>query len=164
MNNRYKLTGKLGEGVHGVVLKAIDLTSNREVAIKKVSLKTKHGDISISTMREIKVLQNCDCKYVSICLELLLLMISNPYLCGIFLGQIMTLVDIFPDLTGLSLVLDYMPYTLYSKLRDEANPLSRLTVKSYTTMLLLGIKYMHSFDIMHRVGAIRIFYSHCECS
>lgn len=65
MTNRYKLTGKLGEGVHGVVLKAIDLTLNKEVAIKKVSLKTKHGDISLSIIREIKVLQNCDCKYVS---------------------------------------------------------------------------------------------------
>lgn len=66
MSSRYKLTGKLGEGVHGIVLKAIDLTLNKEVAIKKVSLKTKHGDLSISTIREIKVLQNCDCKYVSI--------------------------------------------------------------------------------------------------
>lgn len=67
MNNRYKLTGKLGEGVHGVVLKANDTTLNKEVAIKKVSLRTKHGDVSLSTIREIKVLQNCDCKYVSEC-------------------------------------------------------------------------------------------------
>lgn len=65
MSNRYKLTEKLGEGVHGIVLKAIDLTSNKDVAIKKVSLRTKHGDISLSTIREIKVLQNCDCTYVS---------------------------------------------------------------------------------------------------
>lgn len=65
MSNRYKLTGKLGEGVHGVVLKAIDLILNKEVAIKKVSLKSKHGDISLSTIREIKVLHNCSCKYVS---------------------------------------------------------------------------------------------------
>lgn len=63
----------------------------------------------------------------------------------------MSLLDIFPDLTGLSLVFEFMPHTLYSKLRDESNPLSRTVVKSYTRMLLLGIKYMHSFEIMHRV-------------
>lgn len=57
---KYKLIGKIGEGVHGIVLKAVHLAENREVAIKKISLKTKHGEISPSAIREIKVLQNCD--------------------------------------------------------------------------------------------------------
>lgn len=63
--NRYKVLQKIGEGVHGVVLKAQDLSTQRIVAIKKVSLRTKHGEISLSTLREIKTLQNCDCPYVS---------------------------------------------------------------------------------------------------
>jgi hypothetical protein len=42
--NRYKLLGKIGEGVHGIVLKALDTTQNNKVvAIKKVSLRTKFG-------------------------------------------------------------------------------------------------------------------------
>lgn len=42
--NRYKILQKIGEGVHGVVLKAIDTSQeNRVVAIKKVSLRTKFG-------------------------------------------------------------------------------------------------------------------------
>lgn len=42
--NRYKILQKIGEGVHGVVLKAIDTTENNKVvAIKKVSLRTKFG-------------------------------------------------------------------------------------------------------------------------
>jgi serine/threonine protein kinase len=42
--NRYKILQKIGEGVHGVVLKAIDTTQdNKVVAIKKVSLRTKFG-------------------------------------------------------------------------------------------------------------------------
>ena len=42
--NRYKIQGKIGEGVHGVVVKAIDtLHNNKVVAIKKVSLRTKFG-------------------------------------------------------------------------------------------------------------------------
>lgn len=65
-NGRYKYLQKIGEGVHGMVLKSQDLTTGKMVAIKKVSLRTKHGDISLSTVREIKALQHCDCKYVSI--------------------------------------------------------------------------------------------------
>jgi cell cycle related kinase len=42
--NRYKILGKIGEGVHGIVLKAHDTTQNNKVvAIKKVSLRTKFG-------------------------------------------------------------------------------------------------------------------------
>lgn len=65
-SGRYKYLQKIGEGVHGMVLKAQDLTTGKVVAIKKVSLRTKHGEISLSTVREIKALQHCDCKYVSI--------------------------------------------------------------------------------------------------
>ena len=45
--NRYKILQKIGEGVHGVVFKAIDTTEdNKIVAIKKVSLRTKFGGFS----------------------------------------------------------------------------------------------------------------------
>lgn len=44
--NRYKIMQKIGEGVHGVVLKAIDTTeNNKTVAIKMVSLRTKFGGL-----------------------------------------------------------------------------------------------------------------------
>lgn len=58
--NRYKVIGKIGEGVHGIVLKAIDQTTNKHVAIKKILLRTKHGEISPNAIREIKILQHCD--------------------------------------------------------------------------------------------------------
>lgn len=64
-SGRYKYLHKIGEGVHGIVLKAQDTVNAKEVAIKKVSLRTKHGEISLSTVREIKALQNCDCENVS---------------------------------------------------------------------------------------------------
>ena len=62
--NRYKILQKIGEGVHGVVLKAIDTQESKVVAIKKVSLRTKLGGISPNTLREIKSLQHADCEYV----------------------------------------------------------------------------------------------------
>lgn len=64
-NGRYKFLRKIGEGVHGVVLQAEDLSTGNLVAIKKVSLRTKHGEISLSTIREIKSLQHCNYQYVS---------------------------------------------------------------------------------------------------
>lgn len=63
--SRYKITERISEGVHGYVVKGIDLTTNTDVAIKKVALRNKHGNISLSALREIKVLQNCNSKYVS---------------------------------------------------------------------------------------------------
>lgn len=60
----------------------------------------------------------------------------------------------FPDVSGPSLVFEYMPYTLYSKLKDERRPLLRREIKNYMRMLLKGLKYLHELNIMHRV---RIF-------
>lgn len=69
--------------------------------------------------------------------------------------QIVSLLDVFPDMTGLSLVFEYMPHTLYSKLKDDL-PMSRLVICSYTKMLLDGVKYMHDLGIMHRVCVFRV--------
>ncbi|CRL05800.1 CLUMA_CG018828, isoform A [Clunio marinus] len=126
--NRYKILQKIGEGVHGVVLKAIDTTENNKVvAIKMVSLRTKFGGISPNTLREIKSLQHADNEYI------------------------ISMLDMYPDLSGLALVFEYMPNTLYSKLKDEENPLSRQQIQSYTKMLLRGLSYLHDeLKIMHR--------------
>lgn len=61
---RYKLLDKIGEGVHGVVIKAEDQSNKKIVAIKKLLLKNKFGGLQLSTLREIKVLQYCDCEHV----------------------------------------------------------------------------------------------------
>lgn len=74
-------------------------------------------------------------------------------------SQIMSLLDVFPDMTGLSLVFEFMPHTLYSILKNDAVPLSRSTIRMYTSMLLQGINYMHSIGIMHRVSNIDLFLS-----
>ena len=59
----------------------------------------------------------------------------------------------YPDLSGMALVFDYMPHTLYSKLKDDENPLSRQQIQSYTKMLLRGLSYLHNeMKIMHRVS------------
>lgn len=161
--NRYKIMQKIGEGVHGIVLKAIDTTeNNKTVAIKMVSLRTKFGGllslsskylinylvpgISPNTLREIKSLQHADCEYVRISSRFSLSLILSTF-------QIISMLDMYPDLSGLALVFEYMPHTLYSKLKDEENPLSRQQIQSYTKMLLRGLSYLHDdLKIMHRVS------------
>ncbi|XP_014085836.1 cyclin-dependent kinase 20 [Bactrocera oleae] len=124
--NRFKMLEKIGEGVHGYVFKAIDLQRQKPVAIKKLALKNKFGNISLNTLREIKTLQLCQSEYI------------------------VSIIDIYPDLTGLSLVLEYMPETLYGKLRNEIEPLSRQQIRKFTLMMFKGIEYLHNMGIMHR--------------
>lgn len=61
----YTVTGRIGEGAHGQVLKGIQLKTRREVALKKVLLKKLDEGIPNSVIREIKTLQEVDCKFVS---------------------------------------------------------------------------------------------------
>ncbi|XP_054735984.1 cyclin-dependent kinase 20 [Anastrepha obliqua] len=124
--SRYKMLEKIGEGVHGYVFKAMDLQRQEPVAIKKIALKNKFGNISLNTLREIKTLQLCQSEYI------------------------VSIIDIYPDLTGLALVLEYMPETLYGKLRNEMNPLSRQQIRKFALMMLKGIEYLHNIGIMHR--------------
>lgn len=60
--DRYRVLDRIGEGVHGIVLRAVDEQDEHQrlVAIKKIALRTKYGDISLNAVREIKVLQHCD--------------------------------------------------------------------------------------------------------
>lgn len=74
-----------------------------------------------------------------------------------FILQIISLLDMYPDLSGIALVFDYMPFTLYSKLKDDENPLSRQQIQSYMKMLLRGLHYLHDeLNIMHRVRVFDI--------
>lgn len=64
--DKYSISGRIGEGAHGVVLKAIDNTNGREVALKKVLLKRIEDGIPTSIIREVKSLQTLKHPYVII--------------------------------------------------------------------------------------------------
>lgn len=63
----YSVTGRIGEGAHGQVLKGVQIKTGREVALKKVLLKKLDEGIPNNVLREIKTLQEVDCSYVSLC-------------------------------------------------------------------------------------------------
>lgn len=63
--SNYSVTGRIGEGAHGLVFKATHIQSGREVALKKILIKNLEDGIPVNVMREIKALQLLRCKYVS---------------------------------------------------------------------------------------------------
>lgn len=64
--------------------------------------------------------------------------------------QIVTLLNIYPDLNGLALVFEFVPFTLYDKLHDETNPMTRQQTQTYAHQLFRGLRYLHERTIMHR--------------
>lgn len=69
----------------------------------------------------------------------------------LYVLQILSLIDIFPDVAGMGLVFEYMPCTLYSKIKDPVHRPTRSCFRSYMKMLLEGLSYMHNLGVLHRV-------------
>lgn len=66
--DRYTIAGRIGEGAHGLVLKAYDnaTPARRPVALKRVLLKRIEDGIPTSVVREVKTLQRLKHPYVRI--------------------------------------------------------------------------------------------------
>ncbi|XP_076314187.1 cyclin-dependent kinase 20-like isoform X2 [Tachypleus tridentatus] len=123
---KYTITGRIGEGAHGIVLKGRCLETGEIVAIKKVPLKKLDNGIPCSVLREIKALQQLNHE------------------------NVVKLLDVFPYGSSVALVFEYMPTDLSVLLYDPDEPLKEAQIKAYMSMLLKGVDYCHSLRIMHR--------------
>ncbi|XP_076665866.1 cyclin-dependent kinase 20 isoform X2 [Andrena cerasifolii] len=124
--DRYLITGKIGEGAHGIVLEAHDVVAEKHVALKKLLLKNIKNGISTSITREIKILQQLKhCNVVE-------------------------LLDAFPIGLDFIMVFDYMPTGLWEIIKDNEICLTSVQVKLYMKMILEGIAYIHGKNIIHR--------------
>ncbi|XP_076246975.1 cyclin-dependent kinase 20 [Calliopsis andreniformis] len=124
--DKYLITGKIGEGAHGVVLKAYDIVAEKNVALKRLLLKNIKNGISTSIIREIKILQQL--KHCNV-IELL---------------------DAFPIGLDFIMVFEYMPTGLWEIIKDNEISLTSVQVKTYTKMILEGVAYIHGKNIIHR--------------
>uniref|UniRef100_A0A0C9R231 Cyclin-dependent kinase 20 n=1 Tax=Fopius arisanus TaxID=64838 RepID=A0A0C9R231_9HYME len=122
----YTVTGRIGEGAHGLVVKAIKNETGNEVALKKVLLKRINDGLPVSIIREVKTLQE----------------MNHPF--------IIKLLDAFPSGFDYIMVFHYMPSGLWELLKDSNRPLTLSMKKCYIKMLLEGVAYMHRTNIMHR--------------
>ncbi|KER31158.1 hypothetical protein T265_02597 [Opisthorchis viverrini] len=123
----YAVVGRIGEGAHGIVLKARHIESGEYVALKKVPLRKIADGIRSTALREIKTLQFLD---------------VSPY--------VVRLREVFPHSTGFVLVFDYMMTDLTEVIRSSEAPMNNSQIKSYLQMLLCGVEVMHENGIMHR--------------
>ncbi|EGF82933.1 hypothetical protein BATDEDRAFT_85661 [Batrachochytrium dendrobatidis JAM81] len=124
--DRYREVEKIGEGAHGVVLKATYIETGEVVALKKVPLRKLEHGIPNSILREIKALQEIDHQ------------------------NVVKLREVFPSGTGVVLVFEYMLSDLAEVLRNASKPLTEAQIKAYMLMLLKGVAYCHKNSIMHR--------------
>ncbi|XP_054016859.1 cyclin-dependent kinase 20-like isoform X1 [Hylaeus anthracinus] len=124
--DRYVIDEKIGEGAQGIVLKAYDTIAEKNVALKKLLLKNIQNGISISIMREMKILQQLKHR------------------------NVVELLDAFPVGLDFIMVFEYMPISLWEIIKDNETVLTPVQVKTYTKMILEGIVYVHEKNIIHR--------------
>ncbi|KAK0058135.1 cyclin-dependent kinase 20-like isoform X1 [Biomphalaria pfeifferi] len=124
---QYSILGRIGEGAHGIVLKAKYIESGEVVALKKVPLRNPEEGIPNTALREIKALQQIE---------------NNPY--------VVRLRDVFPHGSMIVFVFEYMLSDLSEVIHKVDKPLTEAQVKSYMLMLLKGIAFCHENNIMHR--------------
>jgi len=117
----------IGQGTYGIVRKATQKGTNREVAIKKIRMGNVSEDgVPFVGLREIKLLQE----------------LHHP--------NIVDLIDVFAHDGVIYLVFEYMQTDLETVVRDEEIVLSPADIKSYMQMLLEGVEHCHKNWVLHR--------------
>lgn len=124
--DRYLKREVLGEGTYGVVFKAIDTTTGKTVAIKKIRLGKQKEGVNFTALREIKLLKEL-----------------NDH-------NIIELIDAFPHKGNLHLVFEFMETDLEAVIRDRNIFLSPADIKSYLQMTLKGLAFCHKKWVLHR--------------
>ncbi|XP_037776592.1 cyclin-dependent kinase 20-like [Penaeus monodon] len=135
----YTVIGRIGEGAHGVVVRAKHNLTGKTVALKKIPLRRLDQGMPTTALREIKALREINSQHV------------------------VRLLDVFAEGAGFVLVCELMLGDLGEMIRDAARPLTPAQVKSYMTMLLSGVAFLHRHHIMHRQHFVRFLQPHPQC-
>jgi cell cycle related kinase len=125
---KYNILERLGEGAFGVVLKAKVIATGQTVALKKIRIrKSELEELPRNVLSELKSLQQLsECR------------------------NVVKLVDYFVHGSSLVIVLEFMQTDLSKVLKRTQKPLQESHIKSFLRMVLKGVVYCHSNNIMHR--------------
>ena len=124
---RYCRIRRIGEGAFGDVSLAVDRFTGIQVALKDVRIMTRGTGIPRAVFRELEALKQLQ---------------GN--------NSIVRLYDYFPKETKLCLVLEFLPSTLADVIETAKSYLSIQQIKKFAFMLLEGISYCHSRNLIHR--------------
>lgn len=122
---RYHRMEKLGEGTYGVVFKAIDRTTGRYLALKRIRLADEDEGVPSTAIREISLLKE----------------LSHP--------NVVQLVDVVYMDCKLYLVFEYMDQDL-KQFMDRGANIGVTTLKSLLYQIFSGTAFCHSHRILHR--------------
>ncbi|KAG2378421.1 hypothetical protein C9374_008308 [Naegleria lovaniensis] len=126
---KYKVIEKVGEGTYGVVFKAIDITTGKMVAIKRIRLEREEEGVPSTTLREIALLKQ----------------LSHP--------NVVKLYEVVHDSNQLNLIFEFVDSDLKAvidKQREKKQYFPPITVKQYMFQMIHSLAYCHSNRVLHR--------------
>jgi len=142
VSSRFEKIGRVGEGTYGIVYKARDRKSNRQVALKKCIPHHRESDgFPLTTLREVHALKLCSpCPFI---VDLQSIAVSETG--GVFLAMPLVgnhdMAEILDDL--------------------KAQPFSEAEVKTLLRQLLSALDFCHDHSLIHRdIKPSNILYSY----
>jgi len=124
--DRYERGAEIGEGAYGKVYRATHKETGQVVALKKIGVKDHEEGISITTLREIKLLRELNHEHI------------------------IELSDVFAYKQNIYLAMPLMQTDLEKIIKDESIMLTPGHIKAFLKALLESIKYLHDRRILHR--------------
>lgn len=132
LQSDYDVTTKLGEGTFGEVHKAVQKSTGRLVALKRILMHNEKEGMPVTALREIKILKALKHPCIIEILDMFVVR-SNE-------NEPLTVYMVFP----------YMDHDLAGLLDNERVKLQPSQIKLYMKQLLEGTEYMHRNNILHR--------------
>ncbi|RHZ75357.1 hypothetical protein Glove_216g66 [Diversispora epigaea] len=129
LENRYKILCQLGQGTFGKVVKCLDRSTNRLVAVKIIRAVQKYRDASRIEIRVLNTLKEKDPDSVHKCIQLRDWFDHRNHICMVF------------DLYGISLF-DFLK-------QNDFNPFPFNQIQHIARQLLYSVAFVHSLRLVH---------------
>ncbi|OCF42389.1 CMGC/CDK protein kinase [Kwoniella heveanensis CBS 569] len=131
----YDLGAKLGEGTFGVVTKGIEIATKRAIALKKLITHNPRDGVSVTTVREIKILKSLNHPNV---VPILNMVVERK-----IAGDRSNRGDVF-------MVFPYMDHDLCGLLGNKDFRPTHSVAKLLMKQILEGMAYIHANNFIHR--------------
>ncbi|AMD21784.1 HFL072Wp [Eremothecium sinecaudum] len=127
IESSYERITQVGEGTYGKVYKCRNVYTNKLVALKKLRLETERDGFPITSIREIKLLQQCQHENVSTIAEIMCEAQKTVYM-----------------------IFEYADNDLSGLLMNKEISFTEANCKHLFRQLLKGMEYLHESRILHR--------------
>ncbi|GBF94202.1 cell division cycle 2 [Raphidocelis subcapitata] len=128
VNGEYEKIHRVGEGTYGVVYKARHIPTGRIVALKKVRFERSREGVPVTSVRELRVLQEC----------------RHPNI--VHLERVVT----GSKADSVFLVFEYAEHDLGRLLDAMPTPFTESEVKCLVRQLLSAVAFLHQNAVLHR--------------